>query len=165
MIDGITPTPYQSTVLAVPEKWNLLLAGGRGGGKSMGALLLILRHVEKYGDKARPLIVRETHKAVQELEEQLDQLLSVAYGKGVRHNRAEHTFRLPNGAIVECGQLDGPNAYKKFQGRSFTLLVIDEFGLVRAAAGLTFSSLTFARPKAFRFGKFVPPTQVGRSMR
>lgn len=131
MIEAVTATPYQSTVLAVPEKWNLLLAGGRGGGKSTAALLLILRHVEKYGDKARPLIVRETHKAVQELEEQLDQLLTVAYGKGVRHNRAEHTFRLPNGAIVECGQLDGPNAYKKFQGRSFTLLVIDEFGLVR----------------------------------
>ena len=70
-------------------------------------------------------------KAVQELEEQLDALLSSAYGRGVRHNRAEHTFRLPNGAIIECGQLDGPNAYKKFQGRSFTLLVVDEFGLLR----------------------------------
>src|SRR5437764_294913 len=68
----IHPTPYQSTVLAVPETWNLMLAGGRGGGKSTGALLLILRHVEKYGDAARPLIVRETHNAVQELEEQLD---------------------------------------------------------------------------------------------
>ncbi|WP_430644708.1 phage terminase large subunit [Bradyrhizobium vignae] len=106
------------------------MAGGRGGGKSTGALLLVLRHVEKYGEKARPLIVRETHKAITELEEQLDSLLSVAYGKGVRHNRAEHTFRLPNGAIIECGQLDGPNAYKKYQGRSFTLLIVDEFGLL-----------------------------------
>ncbi|WP_407120233.1 terminase large subunit domain-containing protein [Bradyrhizobium sp. STM 3561] len=126
----INPTPYQATVLSVPENWNLLMAGGRGGGKSTGALLLVLRHVEKYGEKARPLIVRETHKAITELEEQLDSLLSVAYGKGVRHNRAEHTFRLPNGAIIECGQLDGPNAYKKYQGRSFTLLIVDEFGLL-----------------------------------
>lgn len=125
------PTPYQSTVLSVPETWNVMLAGGRGGGKSTAALLLVLRHVEKYGAAARPLVIRETHKAVQELEEQLDGLLNDAYGRGVRHNRAEHTFRLPNGAIVECGQLDGPNAYKKFQGRSFTLLAIDEFGLVR----------------------------------
>jgi hypothetical protein len=130
-MSGISPTPYQATVLAVPEKWNLLLAGGRGGGKSTAALLLVLRHVEKHGERARPLSVRETHKAVQELEEQLDALLSTAYGRGVRHNRADHTFRLPNGAIIECGQLDGPNAYKKFQGRSFTLLVVDEFGLLR----------------------------------
>jgi hypothetical protein len=126
----ITPTAYQAAVLSVPEHWNLLMAGGRGGGKSTSALLLVLRHVEKYAEHARPLIIRETHKAITELEEQLDSLLAVAYGKGVRHNRAEHTFRLPNGAIVECGQLDGPNAYKKYQGRSFTLLVVDEFGLL-----------------------------------
>jgi hypothetical protein len=131
MSDAIEPTPYQATVLSVPEHWNVMLAGGRGGGKSTAALLLVLRHVEKYGDKARPLIIRETHKAVQELEDQLDSLLNTAYGRGARHNRADHVFRLPNGAIVECGQLDGPNAYKKFQGRSFTLLVTDEFGLVR----------------------------------
>lgn len=126
----VSPTPYQHTILSVPENWNLMLAGGRGGGKSTGALLLVLRHVEKYGELARPLIIRETHKAVSELYEQLDGLLTAAYGKGVRANRAEHTFRLPNGAIVECGQLDGPNAYKKYQGRSFTLLVCDEFGLL-----------------------------------
>lgn len=133
MASILKPTPYQATVLSVPETWNLMLAGGRGGGKSTGALLLILRHVEKYGEAARPLVVRETHKAVQELEEQLDALLTTAYGRGVRHNRSEHVFRLPNGAVVECGQLDGPNAYKKFQGRSFTLLVADEFGLVKDA--------------------------------
>jgi hypothetical protein len=127
----ISPTPYQATVLTVPETWNLMLAGGRGGGKSIAALLLVLRHVEKYGELARPLIVRETHKAVQELEEQLDNLFTAAYGKGVRHNRAEHVFRLPNGAAVECGQLDNANAYKKYQGRSFTLLVNDEFGLLK----------------------------------
>lgn len=130
MTVALAPTPYQSTVLSVPEKWNLLLAGGRGGSKSTAALLLMLRHVEKHGERTQHLIVRETHKAVQELEEQLDALLSSAYGRGVSHNRAEHTFRLPNGSIIECGQLDGPNTYQKFQGHSFTLLVVDEFGLL-----------------------------------
>jgi hypothetical protein len=131
MMKAISPTPYQHAVLSVPEDWNLMLAGGRGGGKSTGALLLVLRHVEKYGAAARPLLLRETHKAVSELEDELEQLLVTAYGRGVRHNRADHVFRLSSGAIVELGQLDGPNAYKKYQGRSFTLLVIDEFGLVR----------------------------------
>jgi hypothetical protein len=116
--------------MSVPEQFNLLLAGGRGGGKSTASLLLVLRHVGKYGAKARPLLIRETHKAVTELEEQLASLFFTAYGKGTRQNRAEHVFRLPNGAVVELGQLDGPNAYKKFQGRSFTLLICDEFGLL-----------------------------------
>lgn len=61
-MDKIAPTPYQARCLAVPETYNLFLGGGRGGGKSYGALLLVLRHVEQYSDRARPLIVRETYK-------------------------------------------------------------------------------------------------------
>lgn len=127
----LAPTPYQHSVLHVPEQWNLMLAGGRGGGKSTAALLVVLRHVEKYGNRARPLLIRETDKALEELETELDGLFTAAYGRGVRHNRADHVFRLPNGAIVELGHLQGPDAYKRYQGRSFTLLVIDEFGLFR----------------------------------
>ncbi len=97
----IQPTPYQSTVLSGPEHWNLMLAGGRGGGKSTAASLLTLRHVEKYGKAAAPLLIRETHKAVTELEEQLDQLFNDAYGRSVKLNRADHLFRLPSGARVE----------------------------------------------------------------
>ncbi len=125
------PTPYQHAVMQVPETWNLMLAGGRGGGKTTAALLVVLRHIEKYGERARPLIIRETHKAVAEIEDRLEGLFADAYGRGVRHNRADHVFRLPNKAIVELGQLDGPSAYQKYQGRSFTLLVVDEFGLLR----------------------------------
>jgi hypothetical protein len=127
----LQPTPYQGTVLSIPEDWNVFLGGGRGGGKSTGSLLIILRHVEKYGAQARPLIVRETYKAITELSEQLLQLFVAAYGKSVRFNKAEGIFKLPNGAIVEVGQLDGPRAYAKFQGRSFTLLVVDEYGLIK----------------------------------
>jgi hypothetical protein len=126
----LEPTPYQSTCMTVPQEFNLLLCGGRGGGKSIAALLMVLRHCEQYGDQARPLIVRETYKSAQELYDQLDLLLGQAYGKGVRANKAEHVFRLPNGAIIEVGQLANANDYKKYQGRSFSLLVVDEFGLL-----------------------------------
>jgi hypothetical protein len=130
-VSDVTATPYQHAVLSVPETWNLMLAGGRGGGKSTAGLLLVLRHVEKYGSCARPLLIRETDKALEELETEMDKLLTAAYGRGVRRNRADHTFRLANGAIVELGHLQGPDAYKRYQGRSFTLLVVDEFGLFR----------------------------------
>ena len=127
----IEPTPYQTRVLEVPEAWSMLLAGGRGGGKSTTASLLVLRHVEKYRADARPLLIRETHKAVTELEDQLDALFHNSYGRGVKLNRADHVFRLPNGAQVELGQLATPGDYKKYQGRSKTLLVVDEYGLLR----------------------------------
>ena len=132
--DIVTPTPYQDIVMHVPEQFNLLLAGGRGGGKSYGALLLMLRHVEQYGSHARPLLIRETHKALLEAEEQFDTLLGLAYQGGVRHNRGDHVFRLPNGAVIEFGQLDDPTSYKKYQGRSFTLLIVEEFGAMKDAS-------------------------------
>ena len=135
MIDpttDISPSPFQRKVLAVPETYNLFLGGGRGGGKSFGALLAVLRHVEQYRNRARSLIVRETYKAASELAETLFQLLVVAYGsKGFRYNKADNVFRIGSGAVIEVGQLDNAQAYNKYQGRSFTLLVVDEAGLIR----------------------------------
>lgn len=135
MIDptqDVSPSPFQQRCLAVPEAWNLFMGGGRGGGKSFGALLAVLRHCEQYRNRARPLIVRETYKAASELAETLHQLLTVAYGpKGFRYNKAENTFRIGSGAVIEVGQLDNSTAYAKHQGRSFTLLVVDEAGLIR----------------------------------
>ncbi|SDN90704.1 Terminase-like family protein [Lutimaribacter pacificus] len=156
----IAPTQYQGQVLAVPETFNLFLGGGRGGGKSYGAMLLVLRHVEQYKDRARPLIVRETYKAASELAETLHMLLVAAYGRrAVRYNKADNVFRLANGAVIEVGQLDGPTAYSKYQGRSFTLLVVDEIGLLpnlryvkmlrsnlRAAEGVPLREVRTANP-------------------
>ena len=51
-----------------------------------------------------------------------------AYGRDARYNAQEHIWRLPNGAYFELGQLDGEADYSKYQGRSFTLLLVDEAG-------------------------------------
>lgn len=126
--DEIKPTAWQASVLSVPETFNLLLAGGRGGGKSYGAVLDLLRHVEKYGAQARPLVIRESHKSLEEIADTLDTILNHAYRGGVRHNRADHILRLPNGAKIELGILAEPKHYKQYQGRSFTYLLIEEAG-------------------------------------
>jgi hypothetical protein len=126
----VNPTPYQSAVLAIPENVNVLLAGGRGGGKSVALGLVTLRHVEKFKDHARPLIVRETYKGLTAIEEMFESLFATVYGS-YQYNRAEKIFRLPNEASLELGQLDDANAYKKYQGRGFSLLGVDEYGLLK----------------------------------
>lgn len=126
MSNLIAPTEYQNRVLSVPEHVNVALLGGRGGGKSTSVLFLVLRHCVAFGDRARPLVVRASYKALLELEEQASLLFATAFPGGVAHNRAEHVIRLPNGAVVEFGQLENSASYNKYQGRSFTLLAVDE---------------------------------------
>jgi len=56
------------------------------------------------------------------------ELFGATYGTSARYNQAEHVWKLPNGAYVELGQLESAGDYSKYQGRSFTLLLVDEAG-------------------------------------
>lgn len=123
--DVIEPTRFQARVLSVPEDVDLFLGGGRGGGKSHCKALLILRHVEQYRERARVLYVRKTYKGLADFELVLRTLFSAAYGSTATYNAAEHVFRLPYG-YVELAQVDSLAAYDKVQGRSFTLIMVDE---------------------------------------
>lgn len=125
MTQEMAPTPYQSRVLSVPEDVDLFLGGGRGGGKSHCKALLILRHVEQYKERARVLYVRRTYKGLADFELVLRGLFSAAYGSAATYNATEHVFRLPYG-YVELAQVDSLGAYDKVQGRSFTLIMVDE---------------------------------------
>jgi len=123
--DVIEPTAYQAQVLSVPEDIDLFLGGGRGGGKSHCKALLILRHIEQHRERARVLYVRKTYKGLADFELVLRGLFSAAYGSAASYNASEHVFRLPYG-YVELAQVDTVAAYDKVQGRSFTLILIDE---------------------------------------
>lgn len=123
------PTRYQEWILQMPEQCNLLLAGGRGGGKSVAIMMLMLRHAQQYGPLARVILVRETYEAIEQLYEQFESMVIDAYGKGqVKTNKTEGSFTFPNGAIVRMGQLQEQKHYKKYQGKSYTLMIVDEYG-------------------------------------
>lgn len=119
---------FQQHVMLLPEEVDLFLGGGRGGGKSFALALLALRHVEQYGDKARILYIRRTYKGLADFELLTRELFGLVYGTAARYNGAEHVWRFPNGAYLELGQLESHADYAKYQGRSFTLLLVDEAG-------------------------------------
>jgi len=52
----------------------------------------------------------------------------MAYGPAARYNGTEHVWRFQNGGYMELGQLETAADYQKYQGRSFTLLMVDESG-------------------------------------
>lgn len=119
---------FQQAAMAVPEDFDLFLGGGRGGGKSYAKALLALRHAEQYGARARILYIRRSYKGLADFEQVCRELFGLVYGTAARYNANEHTWRFPNGAIMELDQLEHAGDYAKFQGRSFTLLMVDEAG-------------------------------------
>lgn len=90
--------------------------------------MLALRHAAQHGARARILYLRKTYKGLADFELVTREIFGMAYGTGARFNQAEHVWKLPNGAYVELGQLESHADYGKYQGRSFTLLLVDEAG-------------------------------------
>lgn len=119
-------SPFQTRALQVPESIDLFLGGGRGGGKTWAKVFLIVRYAEQHGGRVRILWIRKTYKGLSDVELILREVLGTLYGTEARFNASEHVVRLPNGAYIELGCLDGQEDYAKYQGRSFNLLIIDE---------------------------------------
>src|SRR4051812_5883980 len=128
MSQPIQISPFQRRVLAVPEEFDLFLGGGRGGAKSCALALLALRHIEQYGPKARCLYLRRSHKGCADFISICFEIFGPIYGAAVRFNAQDGLFRFPKGGTLEINQLESASDYQKFQGRSFTLLLIDEAG-------------------------------------
>lgn len=120
--------PFQERALHVPEEVDMFFGGGRGGGKSFGLAVLALRHAEQYGAAARILYIRRTYKGLADFELITRDLFGSIYGGSARYNASEHVWRLPSGGYLELGQLETQADYAKYQGRTFTLLIVDEAG-------------------------------------
>ena len=157
--EALQLSPFQGRVCAVPEQFNLFLGGGRGGAKSHAMAFLALRHAAQYGDRARMLYLRMTYKGLGDFETVTRDLFGQVYGRAARYNAAENVWKLPGGAYFELGQLEHPGDYQKYQGRSFTLLFIDEAGQfaspdmldmlrsnMRGPAGLPIRQIVAANP-------------------
>lgn len=119
---------FQRRLLSLPEEIDAFAGGGRGGGKSYGLALLALRHCEQYGERARVLYLRKTYAGLRDFELVTRELFGMVYGTAARYNATEHVWRVPNGGYLELGQLETAGDYSKYQGRSFTLLLVDEAG-------------------------------------
>jgi len=125
----IRPTPFQATVLSIPEDHFIFLGGGRGGGKSFGLQLLILRHCDQYKSRARVLVTRRRLKSLMQFAEELRGLMRSAYGAGFNYNMNDNVFRLPNGATVQLTHCESNSALQDtVQGMTFSLIVVDEAG-------------------------------------
>ncbi len=126
--EALQRSKFQDRVLSLPECYDIFLGGGRGGGKDYTIAHLILRHVEQYGQRARILYLRQSYKGLADFELVCREVFGLVYGTDARYNAADHVWRFPGGAYMELGQLESHACYSKYQGRSFTLLIVSEAG-------------------------------------
>lgn len=124
------PTPFQERVLTLPDEVStVFLGGGRGGGKSFATVFMAVQHAQRFGANAAILYVRNSFAGLRDAERNFLQVLKAAW-PDTTHNLKEMTFRLPNGATIELGQITTvqQSFATKYQGRSFTLVIVDEAG-------------------------------------
>jgi hypothetical protein len=114
--------------MKAPESLNIAMFGGRGAGRTTCALLMATTHAEQYGKNARVLFVRQTLRSLREVEDNFQMMLTGIYGAALRVNRQDHVFTVPNGATIEFGPLSDVEDMAKLQGRSFSLIIADEYG-------------------------------------
>lgn len=74
------------------------------------------------------LYLRKTYAGLRDFELVQRELHGMVYGQAAKYNATEHIWRMPNGGYIELSQLETQTEYQRFQGRSFTLLLIDEAG-------------------------------------
>lgn len=127
---AIEPQPFQQKIIDCPV--DLVLPGGRGGGKSFGVAIRILRSIEKYGVDYQGLYIRKTYKGIQDFEKICRKVLPK--NKGASYNKTDKLWTFTNGATLELSQLEHDKDYDKFQGRSFTEIIIDEAGQYDSAS-------------------------------
>lgn len=120
--------PWQIQAMAVPESFDLALAGGRGGGKTHLLAALFLRHCEQYKNDARCLVIRKSFPGLLDIESELRNYFFQVYGKGASFDGQKHRFTFPNGATVQLDQLERESDFEKYQGKSFSYIAVDEAG-------------------------------------
>jgi hypothetical protein len=81
-----------------------------------------------YGPKAAILLVRRSFPSLKDMERASRDIFHYFYGHQAQYNKTEHIWKMPHGGTIEFGQLQDQNDYDRYQGRSFSMLLVDEAG-------------------------------------
>lgn len=118
------PQPKQAEFLSSPAR-ELLFGGARGGGKSEAGFIWLARPAigPKLG-RFRGLVLRETAQSLADWVDRADEIYSKT-GATLRRSPTPH-FIWPWGAKIYTGHLKDQQSIKKYVGREFQRILIEE---------------------------------------
>ncbi|AII44073.1 hypothetical protein KR100_12005 [Synechococcus sp. KORDI-100] len=136
-VEGFQPLPWQGAALSVPDAMDLVLVGGRGGGKSTLLSMLIVRDAMRFGKGYIAALVRRDLAGLLKLQSEIQQLIDAQPElKGTRYLASKKEFRFSNGATLFLHYIKDENAYGRFQGVDLSHIYVDEAGQIPDPAPL-----------------------------
>jgi hypothetical protein len=143
------PNNAQSAFVDCPV-YEVLFAGGRGGGKTIGLIFKWIKHASTYREDAVGLIIRRRYTQLKEIMRLCAKLLTPLGG---RYNSQNKSWTFPvgpmKGAVLHLAHLWSANDAENYQGWSITFLGIEEltnwpdpepisrlYGSMRSGAGV-----------------------------
>lgn len=120
------PTPKQIEFHKDTSDW-LIVAGNRGGGKSMAALIecLGLQYGAHIKGGWQCLVIRRTYKQLLELTTRAKRLYPQII-KGITWNGSDHRFTYPNGSFIQFMSIERDEDVEKLRGLEASLIFVDE---------------------------------------
>ena len=126
-----TPLPWQQMALAVPDAYDLLLSGGRGGGKSTLIVQLILRDALRFGAGYVGALVRRDLAGLRKLEQELlAQIDAIPELVGSKYISSQKELRFTTGGVLYLHYVKDEHAFSRFQGIDLSNVYVDESGQI-----------------------------------
>ena len=124
-------SPWQRKVAGLIQSVDslntLVLAGGRGGGKSILLIWLIGYFALTSGEGFNGVLIRRDLAGLSKLEDLLYQQIPLIL-PGSRYFKAKRQWRLSNGGLLKLIHMDAHDAFNKVQGEDLSHVFWDELG-------------------------------------
>jgi hypothetical protein len=125
------PLPWQQMALSVPDAYDLLLSGGRGGGKSTLIVQLILRDALRFGAGYVGALVRRDLSGLRKLEQELlAQIDAIPELVGSKYISSQKELRFTTGGLLYLHYVKDEHAFSRFQGIDLSHVYVDESGQI-----------------------------------
>ena len=122
---------HQRMIISIPDDHWVLMAGGRGGGKSWVLALLLVRDAMRYGKSFNGLLARTDLAGLKKLQLQIEEFINmIPQLAGSRYLTGQKIFEFSNGARLSLSYVKDEAAFSKWQGSDLSHIALDELGQV-----------------------------------
>jgi hypothetical protein len=122
---------HQRLAISVPDEHYLLMAGGRGGGKSWTLALLLVRDALRYGQSFNGALLRTDLAGLKKLQLLIESFCNqIPQLAGTRYLTGTKTFEFATGGRLYLHYTKDEQSFGRFQGEDLSHIAIDELGQV-----------------------------------